>query len=90
MVPRTTPVRPSEDELAFFYGLFGGEARKKKEEIVMANVTCVVCEGTISVASDVMEGELLLCPDCGTELEVVGLSPLRVQEAPEVQEDWGE
>ncbi len=56
----------------------------------MANVTCVVCEGTISVASDVMEGELLLCPDCGTELEVVGLSPLRVEEAPEVQEDWGE
>jgi alpha-aminoadipate carrier protein LysW len=37
-----------------------------------------------------MEGEILLCPDCGTELEVLSLNPLRLEEAPEVEEDWGE
>jgi alpha-aminoadipate carrier protein LysW len=69
-----------------FYKVF----QKEREGKIMADVTCVVCEGTVSVASDVLEGELLLCPDCGTELEVVGISPLQVAEAPEVQEDWGE
>ena len=28
--------------------------------------------------------------DCGTELEVTSLAPLTVEEAPEVEEDWGE
>jgi alpha-aminoadipate carrier protein LysW len=53
-------------------------------------VNCVVCEGIVNMPEDVMEGELLLCPDCGTELELVSINPLMVEEAPEVQEDWGE
>ena len=53
-------------------------------------VQCVVCEGDVMLPAEVMEGELLTCPDCGTELEVVSLNPLTVAEAPEVQEDWGE
>ncbi len=53
-------------------------------------VQCVVCEGDVVLPAEVMEGELLTCPDCGTELEVVSLNPLTVAEAPEVQEDWGE
>lgn len=53
-------------------------------------VNCVVCEGIVTMPEDVMEGELLLCPDCGTELELVSMNPLTVEEAPEVQEDWGE
>ena len=43
---------------------------------------CVVCEANVTVPDDCCEGELVICPDCGTELEVV--SP------PQVQEDWGE
>lgn len=54
------------------------------------NVKCPVCEADVKVATDAMEGELLTCPDCGVELEVVSLEPLTVEEAPEVQEDWGE
>lgn len=51
---------------------------------------CTVCDGSITMAEDVMEGELFICPDCGTELEVVSMDPLTLEEAPEVQEDWGE
>lgn len=34
-------------------------------------------------------GELVVTDD-GTELEVVGLDPLRFEPAPEEDEDWGE
>jgi len=53
-------------------------------------VTCIVCEGKIQVSDDLLEGEIIVCPDCGSELEVVSLDPLTLEEAPEVQEDWGE
>jgi len=57
--------------------------------IIMA-VKCCVCEADVKIADDVMIGELINCPDCGTELEVISISPVTVQEAPEVKEDWGE
>ncbi|MDO5562555.1 MAG: lysine biosynthesis protein LysW [Synergistaceae bacterium] len=44
--------------------------------------TCTVCEATITLP----EG----CGDCGTELEVISLDPPKLEEAPQVQEDWGE
>ena len=50
---------------------------------------CVVCEANVTVPDDCCEGELVICPDCGTELEVVSLEPLTLEEAPQVQEDWG-
>lgn len=56
----------------------------------MMTATCVVCEAKVPVPQDCCEGELLICPDCGTELEVVSLDPITVEEAPQVQEDWGE
>ncbi len=52
--------------------------------------TCTICECNIQIPEGTMEGEILLCPDCGTELEVLSLEPLRLEEAPEVEEDWGE
>jgi len=52
--------------------------------------TCTICECNIQIPEGTMEGEILLCPDCGTELEVLSLNPLRLEEAPEVEEDWGE
>lgn len=54
------------------------------------DVKCCVCEADVKVVDDVLVGELINCPDCGTELEVISISPVVVQEAPEVQEDWGE
>ena len=37
-----------------------------------------------------LNGEVVPCGDCGIELEVVGIDPLTVEQAPEVEEDWGE
>ncbi|MGA1822019.1 MAG: lysine biosynthesis protein LysW [Thermoplasmatota archaeon] len=34
--------------------------------------------------------ELIPCPDCGTDLEVVSVDPVILETAPEEQEDWGE
>ncbi|MDR1874547.1 MAG: lysine biosynthesis protein LysW [Synergistaceae bacterium] len=56
----------------------------------MGVVKCPVCDADVNVAADAMAGELLTCSDCGVELEVTALEPLTVEEAPEVQEDWGE
>lgn len=60
-----------------------------KEETKMT-VSCVICEGKITVPENVMIGEVVICGDCGSELEIVGLDPVILAEAPEIQEDWGE
>jgi alpha-aminoadipate carrier protein LysW len=54
------------------------------------NVECPVCAGDVELPGDVMENELVVCGDCGSELEVLSLEPLEVDLAPEVEEDWGE
>ncbi len=51
---------------------------------------CPICDASVRVASDAMENELISCPDCGAELEILSLQPLTLAEAPETQEDWGE
>ena len=52
--------------------------------------TCPECDGQLSTPDDAIEGEIIPCPDCGAELEVLSLDPLALGLAPEVQEDWGE
>lgn len=54
------------------------------------NATCPECEATITLGDDVIEGEIITCPDCAVELEVVSVSPPTLGLAPEVGEDWGE
>ena len=39
---------------------------------------------------NVVEGEIIVCSDCGVDLEVTGLNPVTLQLAPMEQEDWGE
>ena len=51
---------------------------------------CPVCDGEITLADDVVMGELLECDDCGSELEVTSLDPVELDEAPEAEEDWGQ
>lgn len=50
---------------------------------------CPECSADID-AQDLELGELIVCDDCGSELEVVGVDPLRLEPAPEEDEDWGE
>jgi alpha-aminoadipate carrier protein LysW len=51
---------------------------------------CPFCEAPVALENDTMEDELLECGDCGTELVVTSLIPLAVEEAPQVEEDWGQ
>lgn len=51
---------------------------------------CPVCGATIARQKDMVEGELLECVDCGTELEVLSLEPFLLGAAPQEEEDWGE
>lgn len=55
-----------------------------------ATVECPECAATVSLTGSVLVGEILDCPDCGAELEVRATNPVRVELAPEVEEDWGE
>lgn len=56
----------------------------------MNEVTCMECGGVVETGGDVIVGEILECPECGVELEVVETSPPRIELAPEIEEDWGE
>ncbi len=51
---------------------------------------CPECEAQITLSTGTMVGELVYCPDCGAELEVLDLEPPTLALAPEVEEDWGE
>lgn len=52
-------------------------------------IACPECAAAIDAAPQ-FTGEIVDCADCGVELEVTSLAPLRVELAPEVEEDWGE
>lgn len=51
---------------------------------------CPECSADVPIAPEVLENEILPCGECGVELEVLALDPLKVELAPEVEEDWGE
>ncbi len=56
----------------------------------MATVTCTECEAEIELGAGVELGEIIVCPDCGIDLEITSLDPITVELAPMEQEDWGE
>jgi len=44
----------------------------------------------IELPADVEVGEIIDSPVSGAELEVVSQDPVTLEEAPELEEDWGE
>ena len=56
----------------------------------MSTVTCTECSAEITLDASTVVGEIIVCPDCGVDLEVTSLDPADVQLAPMEQEDWGE
>ncbi|MGQ9840331.1 MAG: lysine biosynthesis protein LysW [Anaerolineae bacterium] len=50
---------------------------------------CPECESPVTLR-DPLQGEIVPCPACGAELEVVALAPLTLNLAPQEKEDWGE
>lgn len=56
----------------------------------MTTSTCPECAAAVIIPANAMQHELIPCPDCGTELEIISLNPVQLELAPEVEEDWGE
>jgi alpha-aminoadipate/glutamate carrier protein LysW len=52
--------------------------------------TCPECETPVNLDEPVRLSGIAECPGCSSELEVVGLDPLELALAPEIEEDWGE
>jgi alpha-aminoadipate carrier protein LysW len=51
---------------------------------------CPECEAQLNL-SNVIQGEIVVCPDCGVDLEVTAVEPqLALALAPQEAEDWGE
>ena len=50
---------------------------------------CPECAAEIDL-QDVVQGEIVVCPDCGIDLEVISLDPPQLELAPMEEEDWGE
>lgn len=55
-----------------------------------ATTQCPQCGESVSLADNAFVSELLKCPSCQTELEIVALEPPELALAPEIEEDWGE
>ncbi len=58
----------------------------------MKTIECPQCSALIKIPEDVVMGEILDCPDCGTELEVIEVkeSEIEISTAEIEGEDWGE
>jgi len=56
----------------------------------MSNIKCPECDAEIALESGTMVGEIIVCSDCGVDLEVTALDPPAVEIAPMEEEDWGE
>ena len=55
-----------------------------------STVACPECAAEVTLAENTEVGEIIVCPDCGVDLEVVTLEPLTLDLAPMEEEDWGE
>lgn len=51
---------------------------------------CPECDARVTVDADAERGEVVTCPECNAELEVVGLDPPCFVLAPPEEVDWGE
>ena len=56
----------------------------------MAQQQCPECDAAITLQENVEEGEILTCDDCSVELEVRSVEPIKLEVAPQEEEDWGE
>jgi alpha-aminoadipate carrier protein LysW len=54
------------------------------------NGECPECEASVPMDDDAQIGEILVCPDCGIELELTAVKPVVLSVAPREDEDWGE
>ena len=51
---------------------------------------CPECDAAVAFTRAPLSGQVVVCTGCSAELEVTGTSPVTLELAPEVEEDWGE
>lgn len=58
----------------------------------MVKTTCSECDKELSISDDSVKGEIVTCPDCGSDFEIVSIVDNKVELKPaeKVGEDWGE
>lgn len=56
----------------------------------MTIVSCPECAAEITLDEETEVNEIIVCSDCGVDLEVTSLEPATVEMAPMEEEDWGE
>jgi len=60
----------------------------------MTNLTtnCPICDGEINLPKDLEESEIITCDECKNRVVVSSIAGSKVilEEAPEIEEDWGE
>ena len=58
----------------------------------MVKIKCNECDKELNVADDSVKGEIVTCPDCGSDYEIASIENNKIQLKPaeKVGEDWGE
>ncbi|MBW8010740.1 MAG: lysine biosynthesis protein LysW [Chloroflexi bacterium] len=56
----------------------------------MSQISCPECAAENGLNADIEMNEIIVCQDCGVDLEIISLDPPTVDLAPIEEEDWGE
>ena len=93
MCPSTPIAEPLEfgkinDKFEGFMPCTGPRSRTMADDRIMAEDP--LTGDDIELPADVEVGEIIDSPVTGAELEVISLDPVVLEEAPELEEDWGE
>lgn len=56
----------------------------------MTTTSCPECVADISIETGTEANEIIICADCGVDLEITSLAPIAIELAPMEEEDWGE
>jgi alpha-aminoadipate carrier protein LysW len=63
----------------------------KQKEIKKLKGKCPECDATIDVPDDAVDGEILTCDECGSDIEVLKSGEkIQLKKAELKGEDWGE
>lgn len=58
----------------------------------MIKTNCPICDAQVTLPENIEESEIISCGECHTKLVVAKIEnkTATLQEAPKVEEDWGE
>lgn len=60
--------------------------------MIQLSATCPICEAQVNLLQDAELSEIISCSDCSTRLVIAALTKTSatLEEAPAIEEDWGE